>query len=152
MRTCPECGQPFKPRRSDQGWCSATCNREAGHRELRRARALYRALYGWRLKRRSSAQDLGFVCREVASWIDEDRAEGRAPPPPHNHSADRGHLRRRSAARYLPSLANSPAVTPGESQTGAEAQMGTSLAGPQRGAPGASLEQVPKASRTMEIR
>ena len=34
-----------------------------------------------------------FVCREVATWIREDRERQRLPPPPHDHAADRGHER-----------------------------------------------------------
>lgn len=98
---CPECGKPFRRIRAGQSWCSAACNRTAGNRELTRARVLYRALYWWRYSRNDpdTAWNLGFVCREIRSWIEEDKAVGRAPPPKHNHEADRGHLRRKPAPR-----------------------------------------------------
>lgn len=94
---CPECGRPFVKGREGQAWCSAACNRKAGDRELKRARVLYRALYWWRYKRNDpdTSWNLSFICREIRSWIDEDKLAGRPPPPRHRHDADRGHLRRR---------------------------------------------------------
>ena len=35
---CPECRTYFEPRRSDQAYCSAACNKVASTRELTRAR------------------------------------------------------------------------------------------------------------------
>lgn len=94
---CPECRAYFLPRRSDQAYCSAKCNKDAAARELTRARRVYRALYHWRMKRSGPnvADNLRFICNEVASWIREDRERQRKPPPPHDHSADRGHQRQR---------------------------------------------------------
>jgi hypothetical protein len=40
-----------------------------------------------------------FVCREIASWIREDRDRQRLPPPPHNHDLDRGHERAAPAVK-----------------------------------------------------
>lgn len=93
---CPECRQPFTRKRSDQGFCSVACGRAEDKRALKRARAVYRALYHWRLKRSHplAADDLRFVCREIAAWHEEDRQAQRLPPPRHNHGADRGHQRR----------------------------------------------------------
>lgn len=88
----------FTPRREDQAWCSAECNRTAGNRELARARVIYRAAYHWRMTRGRKglgAEDLGFLCREIDAWIREDRLSQRPPPPRHRHDADRGHLRRK---------------------------------------------------------
>lgn len=98
---CPECGGAFKSQRFGQAWCSSACNRRAGNRELARARVLYRALYWWRFARsdKETADNLGFICREIRSWIDEDKKAGRAPPPRHRHDADRGHLRREGRAK-----------------------------------------------------
>lgn len=92
---CPECRASFTPRRSDQAYCSARCNKAAATRELARARRIYRALYHWRLKRRAPtmAANLRFICNEIAAWIREDRESQRLPPPPHDHMADRGHQR-----------------------------------------------------------
>ncbi len=97
MSRCPWCRTPFKVRRHDQVFCSKTCNAEARKLELKRAVAVYRALYWWRLCRKTGAADLLFVCREIASWILEDRLSQRLPPPRHNHQLDRGHQRRKAA-------------------------------------------------------
>lgn len=98
---CPECRAYFEPRRHDQAYCSAECNRAAGAREIARARRVYRALYHWRLHRKGAgiADNLRFICNEVAAWIREDREMQRKPPPPHDHKADRGHQRRPAAVR-----------------------------------------------------
>lgn len=91
---CPECRAHFEPRRRDQAYCSAACNKKGETRELRRARRVYRALYHWRLNRAGGfGPGMAFLCREVASWIREDREAQRLPPPPHDHTADRGHQR-----------------------------------------------------------
>jgi len=90
---CPECRAWFEPRRSDQAYCSAACNKSAATRELTRGRRIYRAIYHWRLEHRGFGANMRFVCREVASWIREDRERQRQPPPPHNHESDRGHER-----------------------------------------------------------
>ncbi len=94
---CPECRAWFEPRRSDQRYCSAKCNKAAADRELVRARRVYRALYHWRLDRKGEGigANLRFVCSEIASWIREDRERQRQPPPPHDHANDRGHQRER---------------------------------------------------------
>lgn len=98
MPKCRNCGTAFKRRRIDQHYCGTLCSREADKRELKRARAVYRALYGWRDNRSdpSAADDLRFVCREIRDWIEEDREAGRLPPPRHNHNGDRGHERRKA--------------------------------------------------------
>lgn len=91
---CPECRIYFEPRRSDQLYCSAACNKAAATRELTRARRVYRALYWWRYDRAGGwGPAMRFVCREIASWIREDRAAQRPPPPRHNTDANRGHER-----------------------------------------------------------
>lgn len=90
---CPECRAWFEPRRSDQAYCSTACNKSAMTREAARARRVYRALYHWRLEHKGFGANMRFVCREVASWIREDRERQRKPPPPHNHDSDRGHER-----------------------------------------------------------
>ncbi len=94
---CPECRAWFEPRRSDQAYCSARCNKAGATRELARARRLYRALYHWRLNRKGEgiAANLRFICNEISSWIREDREMQRKPPPPHDHDLDRGHQRER---------------------------------------------------------
>lgn len=103
---CPECKQPFEARQREQTFCSKRCNTIAGNREMKRARALYRALYWWRYGRlaRSArygrpdrlaiAADLWFICREIKAWVLEDEREGRPPPPKHRHDTDRGHQAR----------------------------------------------------------
>lgn len=96
---CPECRAYFEPRRSDQDYCSTACNKAGSNRELARARRVYRALYHWRLEHRGFGANMRFVCREVASWIREDRDRQRKPPPPHNHDADRGHERQQQGVR-----------------------------------------------------
>lgn len=101
MLSCPECRIRFVPRRVDQGYCSAACNRDASGRELTRARRLYRALYWWRYSRTTSGPDLLFICREIASWVKEDREHQRKPPPRHDHMADRGHQRRPREVRLM---------------------------------------------------
>lgn len=95
---CPECRAYFEPKRSDQFYCCAKCNKAGEARALQRARRIYRALYHLRLwiagkGRVNVAANWRFICREVASWIREDRERQRLPPPPHNHDADRGHER-----------------------------------------------------------
>lgn len=90
---CPECRTNFEKRRADQAYCSAACNRTGGARELARARRVYRALYHWRLEHRGFGENMRYVCREIASWIREDRERQRLPPPKHDHQADRGHER-----------------------------------------------------------
>ena len=94
---CPECRAYFEPRRSDQAYCSAACNKAGATRELARARRVYRALYHWRLARKGPhiAANLRFLCNEVSSWIREDREAQRKPPPAHVHDLDRGHQRER---------------------------------------------------------
>lgn len=94
-RSCAWCRIGFTPRRHDQAYCNSDCTKKAETLELRRARRLYRALYRWRLERYSNGwgANMRFVCREIATWIREDREAQRPPPPPHNHDADRGHER-----------------------------------------------------------
>lgn len=95
--TCHECGQSYKRRREDQSFCSSKCNGLARNREMSRAATIYRALYWWRFKRSSkhAADDLRFVCRSIAAWIDEDKAAGRGAPPRHNHGKDLGYVRKK---------------------------------------------------------
>lgn len=90
---CPECRSRFTPWRGDQRYCGADCGKKAEKRELARARRIYRALYHWRLEHRTFGENMRFVCREVSSWIREDREMQRQPPPPHDHTSDRGHER-----------------------------------------------------------
>lgn len=99
---CPMCRSYFEPKRSDQGYCSAKCNKLGSILEGRRGRRVYRALYHWRLpvvgedgkaRKGPFGANMKFVCREIASWIREDRLSQRLPPPPHNHDSDRGHER-----------------------------------------------------------
>lgn len=90
---CPECRTWFAAHRIDQAYCSTRCSKAAETRELRRSRRIYRALYRWRLERNGFGQNMRFVCREIATWIREDREAQRLPPPPHNHDSDRGHER-----------------------------------------------------------
>jgi hypothetical protein len=95
---CAWCASTFRPTRSDQAYCGSPCNKAAATLELRRARRIYRAIYHWRLQRKSFGANMAFVCREVAAWIREDRAAQRKPPPPHDHESDRGHERARPGA------------------------------------------------------
>ncbi len=107
---CPECRTVFEPRRSDQAFCSARCNQVATTRETTRARRIYRALYWWRYDRKGGfGQNMRFVCREVATWIREDREAQRLPPPAHNHDADRGHERPRKLPALKPMSMSGPA-------------------------------------------
>jgi hypothetical protein len=101
---CPECRAYFEPRRSDQAYCSAACNKAAATRELARARRVYRALYHWRLNRKGEAigANLKFLCGEIAAWIREDREAQRLPPPAHDHASDRGHQRERRPVELVP--------------------------------------------------
>lgn len=94
MLACPECRTNFEPHRSDQAYCSARCGDIAGRREMVRCRRIYRAIYHWRLGHTTFGENMRFVCREVAAWIREDREAQRLPPPPHNHTSDRGHERK----------------------------------------------------------
>lgn len=103
---CPNCRTWFTPRRSDQFFCKTSCNKEAADRELVRARRLYRALYHFRLwvsgkGRLNVAANFKFICGEVDSWIREDRASQRPPPPPHVHDLDRGHQRKPRPVRLV---------------------------------------------------
>lgn len=98
---CKWCREPFSKRRIDQHHCSTPCSRAADALELKRARAVYRALYHWRNDRSASKVDLvrtclRFICREVRDWIDQDRAVGRLPPPRPSEWIPRGHERRPS--------------------------------------------------------
>jgi hypothetical protein len=96
---CPMCRTWFEPRRSDQAYCSARCNKLGAILEGRRSRRVYRALYHWRLGHQTFGANMRFVCREIAAWIREDRAAQRLPPPPHNHDSDRGHERTPQAVK-----------------------------------------------------
>lgn len=93
MKRCPSCSAMFTPRRIDQGYCSVGCSKRGDALELRRARRVYRALYHWRYKRVTAGRLLVFICREIRSWIEEDRQCQRPPPPMHDLMADRGHQR-----------------------------------------------------------
>lgn len=93
MARCCNCSQDYARKRMDQAYCSTRCSKEADNRELRRGRALYRALYWWRKDRKNSRLDLLFVCRSIAEWRREDMEHQRPAPPRHDHSADRGMLR-----------------------------------------------------------
>lgn len=113
---CPWCKTPFKRRQIDQVFCSKVCNNAATALELKRARTLYRCLYWWRFGRLSAARkwvspveavkvaadSLRFVCREIALWIEQDKLDGRDPPPQHNHMADRGAQRQVRLAPTIP--------------------------------------------------
>lgn len=98
---CPECGTIAERKRVDQVTCSSACNYQLENRAGRRAKVLYRCLYWWRFNRKSAVDDLRFICREIRSWIDEDREAGRGPPPRHNHQGDRGEIRREQRARRV---------------------------------------------------
>ena len=89
-RRCAFCGAPFKAVRVDQTSCSTKCGSDLANLEMKRARRLYRALYGWRLRDDASKDDMRF-CREIASWKEEDARAGRPRPPRHQHDLDRGH-------------------------------------------------------------
>lgn len=93
MKSCPMCRGMFTAKRIDQGYCSVKCSKAGDAIELRRARRLYRALYWWRYKRANAGQLLVFICREIRSWIEEDRLCQRMPPPQHDLMQDRGHQR-----------------------------------------------------------
>jgi hypothetical protein len=96
-KTCAECGVTFKPRRYDQDFCASKCGAVQANREMVRAKRLYRALYHWRMSR-DNKEDFAFVCREIASWAEADKAAGRKRPPRHRHDHDRGHQVRRNEA------------------------------------------------------
>jgi hypothetical protein len=98
----PELRVMFEPHRSDQNYHNVACSKLADTRELRRARTLYRALYWWRFDRKTSAEALKFICREIAHWIEEDRAIGREPPPRMNFEQDRGHQRKKLPGPKVP--------------------------------------------------
>jgi hypothetical protein len=101
---CPECRNSFEPRRRDQVFCSTLCNKRSEDRALARCRRLYRALYHFRLwPRVNVAANFRFICREVSSWIREDREAQRLPPPPHDHDSNRGHERPPRKVRLRPS-------------------------------------------------
>jgi hypothetical protein len=89
-RKCLECGDTFTPKREDQRYCiarSPKCRLEAHNRELVRGREIYRAAYHWILSngKGENAWLLTEVSRKIRQWRDEDRAEGREPPPFPNH-------------------------------------------------------------------
>lgn len=98
--SCPWCRSWFVPRRSDQAFCSTACNKKANDLALKRGLRVYRALYWWRLDRKGGfGANMRFVCREIASWIREDREAQRRPPPPHDHTRDRGHEREKQGVK-----------------------------------------------------
>lgn len=98
---CPECGTPFTPIRSDQQFCRAACGKASENRGMARTMRLYRDLRVWHegrnvrdpVKRAEAAASFNFICREIASWRDEDRAAGRTFAKP-NRDRDRGHQRK----------------------------------------------------------
>jgi hypothetical protein len=101
LRTCRECRETYARKRIDQNYCSSVCSRAADNRELKRARAVYRALYHWRNDRSAPKVALvrtclRFICREVRDWIDQDRVEGRLPPPRPAEWVPRGHEKRKA--------------------------------------------------------
>jgi hypothetical protein len=97
MATCLECRGSYTRKRIDQSFCSTACSKKADARELKRARAVYRALYHWRYDRKWSGigDALRFICREIADWIAEDRQHQRLPPPRPNMMIPRGHERKK---------------------------------------------------------
>lgn len=99
MATCSECRTPYTRVRVDQLFCSSRCLASAKNRELKRARVIYRAVYEWRLHRKTAGASLLFICREVAAWIKEDREHQRLPPPRHDHTRDRGLQTRRASTK-----------------------------------------------------
>jgi len=90
MAICFECRSAFTCLRNDQLFCTPECLAKTKNRELKRARVIYRAVYEWRLRRKTAGASLRFICREVAAWIREDREHQRLPPPRHDHTRDRG--------------------------------------------------------------
>jgi len=95
---CCFCGKPYKRLRIDQNCCSKACSKKLDNLELKRAKAVYRALYGWRRMKtpKDRGRALTWIAREVKSWIDEDAGMGRPPAPAHPFDLDRGHERRPS--------------------------------------------------------
>lgn len=103
---CAYCGAPFVRHREDQICCPAgsnttnnpgrSCKDDLKNLERTRGMKIYRAIYWWRYKRNdhSLADNLRFITREIRSWIEEDKAAGRPPPPRHRHDLDRGYQRK----------------------------------------------------------
>lgn len=106
MAICPECRTHFTRVREDQLFCTTRlprCKDAAKNREMLRSRAVYRVLYWWRYDRRTAAASLGFLCREIREWINDDKLHQRLPPPRHDHTRDRGMQTKRmtfKAATY----------------------------------------------------
>ena len=82
-RLCKECGKSYMPRRLDQVFCSKPCKTDEQNRALVRGKQAYRMLYHWRLGngKGSAGSLLGEASRLARSWVEQDRKEGRLPPP-----------------------------------------------------------------------
>lgn len=81
---CQECGRPYQATRRDQNFCSPRCKVAYLNRSICRSRRVYEMLYHWRYDRANNTDQLRELCREVAQWIDEDKSQGRRPPPRFN--------------------------------------------------------------------
>lgn len=82
-KDCAACGSSFTPRRHDQKHCNKLCETAAKNRAAGRATQAYRAMYHWILA--SGAKERGEAMMVVSTlargWRDEDRANGKPPPP-----------------------------------------------------------------------
>lgn len=88
---CPECRRTYTPKRWDQAYCSKVCGGKANNREQLRGRRIYHMAYHWRHDRKNSKDQLRELCREIASWIEEDKTVGR-PVPRRFDPKRRGHV------------------------------------------------------------
>lgn len=77
---CPECHNPYKPRRWDQVFCKKSCTLRARNRDASRGALILGLAYGWRADRKNGQAYLRGLCRTLAKFIQEDRAAGRKAP------------------------------------------------------------------------
>lgn len=86
MSSCHYCGTPFQrsastPGDKPQNYCTPRCRKNANNLEATRAKAVYRFLYHWRIKRgKDAAYEFGRMCNILDSYISDDRADGLPPP------------------------------------------------------------------------
>jgi hypothetical protein len=83
MALCSECGKPYTRKRHDQVFCSGSCRFEDHNRAMRRGREAYRAIYHWRLGQGKGQRGslIGVISALGKRWVEEDKEQGRSPPP-----------------------------------------------------------------------
>lgn len=82
-KACAHCGASFETRQPNALFCSRKCKTDAANREAARGKQLYRLVYHWAMagKGPGAGKAMGDLAWLARRYVQEDREEGRQPPP-----------------------------------------------------------------------